>query len=276
MISLKAPAKINIGLKILDRRDDGYHGIETTFATINLSDLLTMEPSGPDVVLETNAPDIRTEDNLCFRAAELFRRRYGMTDGVRIRLVKNIPVGAGLGGGSSDAAATLKGMARLFNLNIEDHELMALAAELGADVPFFIKGGAAYARGRGEQLNFFKLPRMELVLYYPGYPISTKWAYQEYDRTMLTPGVEVDSIVRDKKKKVRQGFALENDFEKVVFKHHPDLLDVKMNLLSTGVFFVSLSGSGSCLFTLVDESTRPKVVKYLEGIGAQYFEVNTI
>lgn len=276
MISLKAPAKINIGLRILNKRDDGYHGIETTFATINLSDLLTMEPSGPDVVLEANAPDIRTEDNLCFRAAELFRRRYGITDGVRIRLVKNIPVGAGLGGGSSDAAATLKGMARLFSMNIEDHELMALAAELGADVPFFIKGGAAYARGRGEQLNFFKLPRMELVLYYPGYPISTKWAYQEYDRTMLTPGVEVDSIVRDKKKKVRQGFALENDFEKVVFKHHPDLLDVKMNLLSTGVFFVSLSGSGSCLFTLVDESTRPKVIKYLEGIGAQYFEVNTI
>lgn len=278
MISLKAPAKINIGLKILDRKDDGYHGIETTFATINLADLLTMEVSGSDIVLEANTPDIRAEDNLCFRAASLFRQRYGIADGVKIRLVKNVPIGAGLGGGSSDAAATLKGMARLFEMNIEERELMELAAELGADVPFFIRGGAAYARGRGDQLSFFKLPRMELVLYYPGYPISTKWAYEEYDRdrTVLTPDAGVDSIVANKqKKKSRQGFALENDFEKIVFKHHPDLLDVKMNLLSTGVFFVSLSGSGSCLFAVVDESTRQKVIKYLEGIGAQYYEVNT-
>lgn len=276
MISLKAWAKINIGLKILGKRDDGFHNIETTFATVNLSDLLTLEAAGSGVVVESSAPGIKEEDNLCFRAANLFMQRYGITEGVRIKLIKNIPVGAGLGGGSSDAAATMKGMVRLFNMEIEDNELMSLAAEIGADVPFFIKGGAAYARGRGEELKFFKLPRMEIVLYYPGYPIATKWAYEEYDRTTLTPGVEVDSIVRGKKKKIRQGFALGNDFEKVVFRFHPDLLDVKMNLLSTGVFFASLSGSGSCLFTMVDEGTRPKVVKYLEGIGAQYFEVNTI
>jgi 4-diphosphocytidyl-2-C-methyl-D-erythritol kinase len=275
VISQKAWAKINIGLKILDKRDDGFHNIETTFAMINLSDLLTLEATGSGLVLEANIPAIKAEDNLCFRAAELFRRRYGITDGVRIRLIKNIPVGAGLGGGSSDAAATLKGLAKLFKMNIEDDKLISLAAEIGADVPFFTKGGAAYARGRGEELKYFKLPRMDLVLYYPGYPISTKWAYEEYDKTLLTPGVGPDSIVR-KKKKVRQGFALENDFEKVIFKYHPDLLDVKMNLLSTGVFFVSLSGSGSCLFAVVDESTRHKVIKYLDGIGAQYFEVNTI
>ncbi|MBE0432443.1 4-(cytidine 5'-diphospho)-2-C-methyl-D-erythritol kinase [candidate division WOR-3 bacterium] len=276
MISLKAWAKINIGLKILDKRDDGFHNIETTFATINLSDLLALEAAGSGVVVEANDPGIKEEDNLCFHAADLFRRRYGITEGVRIKLIKNIPIGAGLGGGSSDAAATMKGMARLFNMNIEDSEFMSLAAEIGADVPFFIKGGAAYARGRGEELKFFKLPCMEIVLYYPGYPISTKWAYDEYDKTMLTPGVDVDSIVQKKKKKIRQGFALENDFEKVIFKFHPDLLDVKMSLLSAGGFFASLSGSGSCLFTMVDEGTRPKVVKYLEGIGAQYFEVNTI
>ena len=276
MISVKAYAKINVGLKILDKRDDGFHNIETTLAMINLSDILTLEQTDSGVVVDAPGLDVRQEENLCFRAADLFIGRYGIKDGVRVKLIKNIPVGAGLGGGSADAAAVLKGMARLHNMHIDDKELMELGAEIGSDVPFFVKGGAAYARGRGEELKFFKLPRMNLVLYYPGYPISTKWAYEEYDKSVLTPMPEVDNISGGKKKKIRKGFELENHFERVVFKRHPDLLDVKMNLLSTGVFFVSLSGSGSSIFAVVDETTRAKVVKYLDGIGAQYFEVNTL
>lgn len=276
MISMKAYAKINIGLKILNKREDGFHNIETTLATINLSDMLTLEQADAGIMVDAPDLEVKREDNLCFHAAKLFKQRYGIEDGVKIRLIKNIPVGAGLGGGSSDAAAVLKGMARLFNMHIEDKELMELGAEIGSDVPFFVKSGAAYARGRGEELKFFKLPRMDLVLYYPGYPISTKWAYEEYDKMMLTPMPDVDNISRDKKKKIRKGFELENHFEKVVFSRHPDLLDVKTNLLGTGVFFVSLSGSGSCIFAVVDESTRAKVLKYLDGIGAQYFEVNTL
>jgi 4-diphosphocytidyl-2-C-methyl-D-erythritol kinase len=276
MISMKAWAKINIGLKILDRRDDGYHNIETTLATINLSDMLTLEQAQSGIVVDAPGLEVKQEDNLCYRAAELFKKRYGVQDGVKIRLIKNIPIGAGLGGGSSDAAAALKGMARLFNMHIDDKELMELGAEIGSDVPFFVKNGAAYARGRGEELKFFKLPRMELVLYYPGYSISTNWAYEEYDKMMLTPVPDVDNISQGKKKKIRKGFELENHFEKVVFPRHPDLLDVKMNLLGTGVFFVSLSGSGSCIFAVVDDSSRAKVLKYLDGIGAQYFEVNTL
>lgn len=275
MITTKAWAKVNIGLKILSKREDGFHDIETTLATINLSDLITIDETESGIVLETGNLGIRKEDNLCFRAAELFIKRYGVTNGVKITLVKNVPVGAGLGGGSSDAAAVLRGMAQLFNMHIEDRELMELGAEIGSDVPFFVKGGAAYAKGRGEELRFFKLPHMDLVIYYPGYPISTKWAYEEYDRMMLTPAPGVDSINQDKKK-IKKGFALENHFEKVVFAHHPDLLDVKSNLLGAGVFFVSLSGSGSSLFAVVDESTRAKVTKYLDGIGAMYFEVHTV
>jgi len=276
MMTIKAWAKVNIGLKILGKRDDGFHNIETTLATINLCDLITIDEAVSGIVLEAGNIGIKKEDNLCFRAAELFIKRYGVTKGVKIGLVKNIPVGAGLGGGSSDAAAVLRGMAQLFNIYVEDKELMALASEIGSDVPFFIKGGAAYAKGRGEELSFFKLPQMKLVIFYPGYPISTKWAYEEYDKMMLTPAPDVDSISQDKKKKVRKGFALENHFEKVVFSRHPDLLDVKTNLLGTGVFFVSLSGSGSSLFAVVDENTRAKVTKYLAGIGAMYFEVHTL
>lgn len=276
MISIKAWAKINIGLKILNKRDDGFHNIETTLATINLSDMLTLEQIDSGLVVDAPNLEVKQEDNLCFRAADLFKRRYGIKEGISIRLIKNIPIGAGLGGGSSDAAAVLRGMARLFGLHIDDNELMELGTELGSDVPFFIRGGAAYARGRGEELKFFKLPHMKLVLYYPGYPISTKWAYEEYDRIMLTPVPDVDTISQGKKRKIRKGFELENNFEKVVFNRHPDLLDVKMNLLSTGVFFVSLSGSGSSIFAVVDETTRARVIKYLDGIGAQYFEVHTL
>jgi len=275
-MTIKAWAKINIGLKILNKRDDGFHNIETTLSTINLCDLLALEEISQRTEVETDMREVKPEENLCFRAAELFKRRYGIARGVKIGLIKNIPVGGGLGGGSSDAAAVLKGLTRLFDMHISDDELVELASELGSDVPFFIRGGAAYAKGRGDELTSFKLPHMELVVYYPGYPVSTKWAYDEYDKTILTQEVAVDSITQDNKKKIRKGFGLENHFERVVFRKYPDLLDVKTNLLGAGVFFVSLSGSGSCLFAIVDENTRAKVIKYLDSIGAQYFEVHTI
>jgi 4-diphosphocytidyl-2-C-methyl-D-erythritol kinase len=276
MIQLKAWAKINIGLKILNKREDGFHNIETTLSTVNLADFITLQKTDTKIELEAQGCDFPIEDNLCYRAADFFRGKYDIKSGVKISLVKNIPIGGGLGGGSSDAACVLKGMRKLFERDISDDELMNVAGQIGSDVPFFIKGGAAYARGRGDELKFFKLPRMSLVLYCPGYPISTKWAYEEYDKLILTPMTETDTIKPKEKKKLKMGFQLENSFERVVFKKHPDLLDVKVGLLSTGTLMVLLSGSGSCLFTLVDESIRKKIIKYLEGIGAQFFEVSTI
>lgn len=281
MTALKAWAKVNLGLKILNKRDDGFHNIETTLTTTNLADIIRIEEIDSGIIIEAKGLTIPTEENLCFRAADLFIKKYGCGKGVKIYLTKNIPVGGGLGGGSSDAAAVLKGMRELFALTISDEELMELSKDIGLDVPFFIKGGAAYARGRGDELKFFKLPRMSLLVYYPGYPISTKWAYQAYDEFVTTPQpdpqvfIEKDSG-KKKKKKEKKGFPLENDFEKVIFKHHPDLLDVKTHLLMTGCFLVLLSGSGSCLYTLIDESIRDKAINYLTGIGAHYFEISTI
>ena len=279
MITLKAWAKINISLKILNKRDDGFHNLETTLATINLADFLDIKEIESGIIIESEGLNIKPEANLCYQAADIFKRRFNITKGVKIKLIKNIPVGGGLGGGSADAACVLKGMNELFNLNVPDEELMELSKEIGSDVPFFIKGGAAYARGRGEELKFFKLSRMSFVLYYPGYPISTKWAYEAYDEFILTHQHEMDNIIEKKdgkKKKIRKSFVLENDFEKVVFKKHPDLGDVKAHLIAAGAFIVSLSGSGSCLFAVTDENIKKKVTKYLEGIGAQYFEVSTI
>ena len=278
MISLKAWAKINIGLKIIDKRDDGFHNIETTLSTINLSDFISIEEVESGIVIDTKGLDVAPEENLCYRAADIFKTRFHVADGIRISLIKNIPIGGGLGGGSSDAACVLKGMNKLFNLNISDEKLIEIGKDIGSDVPFFIKGGAAYARGRGDELKFFKLPAMSLVVYYPGYPISTTWAYAEYDKTILTPQSETDIISENskKKKKKRLSFNLQNDFERVVFKKQPDLLDVKTNLIASGAFLVSLSGSGSCLFAVIDDSNRNKIIEYLGGIGAQYFEVRTI
>ncbi len=278
MISSKAWAKINIGLKIIGKRNDGFHNIETTLSTINLSDLMSIEKTESGIVIDAKGLDVAPEENLCYRAADIFKKRFHITLGVKIGLIKNIPIGGGLGGGSSDAACVLKGMNKLFDLNISDEELFELGKEIGSDVPFFIKGGAAYAQGRGDELKFFKLPAMSLVVYYPGYPISTAWAYAEYDKTILTQQIETDIIMENGKKKKKKGvlFNLQNDFEGVVFKNHPDLLDIKTNLIVCGAFLVSLSGSGSCLFAVIDGSNRDKITKYLDGIGAQYFEVRTI
>jgi 4-diphosphocytidyl-2-C-methyl-D-erythritol kinase len=263
----------------MGRREDGYHNIETTLTTVNLSDLIRLEKSGGSIEVNCPGVDVPQKENLCYRAAELFKRTYQIDQGVKIDVIKNIPIGGGLGGGSSDAAAVLKGMATLFELKISDDEMMENAKTLGADVPFFIKGGAAIARGRGDELRFFKLPSMTLIIYWPGYAISTRWAYEEYDKSLLTKGPEmytVDGNDEKKTKRSRKGLELANDFEGVVFKKHPDLLDVKANMLAAGSLMVSLSGSGSCLFTLVDENIRKKLTKYLESIGAQFFEVSTI
>ncbi|MEO0129627.1 MAG: 4-(cytidine 5'-diphospho)-2-C-methyl-D-erythritol kinase [candidate division WOR-3 bacterium] len=277
MIRINAYAKINIGLTILNKRDDGYHNIETTLSTISLNDKILLEKIEKGIELISPGLKIPVENNLCYKAAQLFLKTYDIDEGIKITLQKNIPVGGGLGGGSSDAAGVLKGMCEVFNLNIPDEELMKLGRELGCDVPFFIKGGAAIARGVGDELKFFKLPKMLLVIYYPGYQISTKWAYEEYDKTMLTTGMDVDNILMQKKKKNRVGLNIVNDFEKVVFKAHPDLMDVKANLLGAGAYMVSLSGSGSCLYAVVDEkNVKKNVIKYLSSIGAMYFETETI
>jgi 4-diphosphocytidyl-2-C-methyl-D-erythritol kinase len=272
MITLEARAKINIGLKIIGKRDDGFHNIETTLTTINLADIITFEEKGQEIEVVATGLDIPSDKNLCYIAARLFIENFNVKKGVRINLTKNI-------GGSSDAACVLKGLNKLYDLNIPEQSLFEISRKIGSDVPFFIKGGAAYARGKGDELKYFKLPKMSLVIYWPGYPVLTKWAYEEYDKSLLTPPSETDIIIeaqKGKNKKARPIFELVNDFEKVVFKKHPDLLDVKTHLLATGAYVVTLSGSGSCIFVVVDEKTGKGVLKYLEGIGAQFFEVVTI
>jgi 4-diphosphocytidyl-2-C-methyl-D-erythritol kinase len=273
-MTLKALAKINIGLKILNKREDGYHNIETTFSTISLFDEIGLEEAGEEVEIQSPGLEIAQPDNLCNKAARLIIDEYKVNQGVKITLNKKIPIGGGLGGGSSDAAAVLKGLNTLWNLGLTEEKLMALGRKLGSDVPFFIHGGSAYARGVGDELKYFQMPKMNLIIYFPGYPISTRWAYEEHDKKVLTQRPEMDIIVG--KKKPKTGMEITNDFEPVIFAHHPDLLDVKSHLLASGAFVVSLSGSGSCLYVVVDEIIKKKALKYLLSISATYFEAETV
>jgi 4-diphosphocytidyl-2-C-methyl-D-erythritol kinase len=275
VIPLRAHAKINIGLKILNKREDGYHNLETTFSTISLADEIKLEETGETIEIHCPGLNISQSDNLCDKAARLIMAENNIKRGIKITINKHIPVGGGLGGGSADAAAVLKGLNTLWDLALSEEQLMARGKKLGCDVPFLIRGGAAYARGLGDELKYFKMPKMKLLLYYPGYPVSTKWAYEEYDKKVLTPRPEMD-IIEGKKKKPRVGMSINNDFEPFIYNRYPDLLDVKTQMLANGAFLVSLSGSGSCLYAVVDEKSRDNIVKYLNGIGAIYFEAETI
>src|SRR3989441_8292091 len=177
-LHLNAYAKVNLTLNVVGARSDGYHEIESVMHTIALHDSITLREAGTGVeVLVTDSEVPNDHRNLVVRAAQLLREAFGVERHVQIELVKRIPAAAGLGGGSSDAAGTLLGLAQLWELRLDGRELMALATKLGSDVPFFLEGGAAVARGRGERLTFLPpLPTTWIVLARPQVAVPTEWA----------------------------------------------------------------------------------------------------
>ncbi|TAK60449.1 MAG: 4-(cytidine 5'-diphospho)-2-C-methyl-D-erythritol kinase, partial [Bacteroidetes bacterium] len=180
MVIKKAYAKINIGLRILGKREDGYHDIETIFHRTNIFDRLIFELNKEIFISVSGFPLPNDNNNLSLRAANLLRQSYNLPFGVKIGLEKNIPIGAGLGGGSSDAAATLLGLRTLWNLPISIAELNVLAQQLGADVPYFLHDDSAYGTGRGDTLEYFHLDLPYwIVLVYPAIHVSTAWAYSQ-------------------------------------------------------------------------------------------------
>lgn len=264
MIRVKAYAKINLGLRIIRRRDDGYHDIETIFHRINLFDELSLTPSST-ISMSCGQSGLPTDDrNLCIRAAELIAQRCGMQAGVHIDLTKTIPIGAGLGGGSSDAAATLSGLHQLWNLRMSDTELSAIAVQLGSDVPYFMRGGSAYATARGDVLDYFRLnlPYWILVVY-PNLHVSTAWAYQEFKSQNSKFKISLKSAVLDhinEPQKLRQ--LVVNDFETIVVHTHEPVARARDALIGSGAEFVQLSGSGSSVYGLFrDEDTARNAEK---------------
>jgi len=253
-----APAKINLGLWVGKRRPDGYHEIITTMVPLEFGDYIkiTKEAKGIEVKTTGIRFDVNEKDNLAYRAAELFFAAAKINAGCSIVIEKCIPLGSGLGGGSSDAATVLAGLNRLYHQPLNPKRVQDLALQLGSDVPFFLKGVPCIARGRGEKLRPISLPRLLVLLYCPAFPVSTSWAYQELDRIRrkLTPPPVFPKIIGLKLRRGKlAGLAAQiySSFEPVVFRRYPELAQVKKLLLRRGAYVASLSGSGSTVYGLL-------------------------
>lgn len=252
----KAYAKVNLFLRISGKRKDGYHNIESLMQSIDLSDDLKIEKSRSNclITVKCKNADIPLKDNLVYKAAKLFKDMAEIKEGIRITLVKNVPTGAGLGGGSSDAASVLKSLNAMFNHPLSKAKLVKAAASLGSDVPFFLFGGLALAKGRGEkitQLNI-NIP-LWLVLVKPSVHVSTPWAYNSFDKfkkNKLTRYLGYNRIIRQIKggdagiiKSI--GF---NDFESVISQNFPVIPKIKNELINAGALAVGMTGSGSTMY----------------------------
>lgn len=250
-MQLFAPAKINLSFKILGRREDGFHEIETLMAPLSLADELTIEPdeSGKGIDFTTNDPTLPPGgDNLVVQAARSFFSAIKEKPGVRIALRKNIPHGAGLGGGSSDAASTLLGLNQLHEQPLTTDRLMNVAAALGSDVPFFLAQSAARCRGRGEIVEPVEpLPPLSLLLLKPEFGVPTPWAYRQWLESRELPGV-------DYAPQQAGNMILQNDLERPVFEKHIFLARLKGWLREQPeVAAALLSGSGSTMFAVLRE-----------------------
>jgi 4-diphosphocytidyl-2-C-methyl-D-erythritol kinase len=250
-VRLPAFAKINLCLHVLGRRPDGYHELRTIFQAISLHDTLHLSlVSLPGITLETNDPALPTgPENLIYRALDSIRAEIGIRGGIYARLEKRIPVARGLGGGSSDAAAALIGTLRLTKKKLPLYRLMAIAAGLGADVPFFLVGGRAVATSRGDEI--YPLPdapkRSILVVSPNGIGVSTKDAYQWVSQE-LTNRPQPHNIWGFCALCWSRSGALSNDFEGPVFSRHPRLGEIRTGLLKRGAADAALAGSGSAVF----------------------------
>lgn len=276
-------AKVNLGLRVLDRRPDGYHNVLTLMQAIDFHDdvLVSVDwHGGPQVELECNRKDLEHEENLAWRAANALLRHLGLTATVRIGLRKRIPVGSGLGGGSSDAAAVLRGLADLLPQPVSPMEMCTIATGLGSDVPYFLVGGTAVATGRGTEVSALEdLPVAALVLVLPAIEVSTAKAYADLAASRagsLTPHAGTPTMGGSGSHQpprlagLPDGLSdwIHNDFEGVVFRQFPALAGVKTNLLAGGARHALMSGSGSAVFGIFDSvSTAGQVAVDLVEAG---------
>ena len=252
-LTVRAPAKINLALRVLRRLPDGYHELDTVFQAVDLWDTLEIRPAD-ELVLKVDEGQPAGEANLVYRAADLLRERFPAVDrGAALSLHKTIPMQAGLGGGSSDAAAALLGCARLWDLDVEREELNRLGAELGADVPFFLTGGTARGRHRGDRLEALPpFPQCSLLLGRPSFGLSTAEVFSAVASRLTLPGNGVNLPVFSGHKWPDDndfGFMI-NDLEQVAFELRPELRTVRDRLLDHGAGAALLSGSGSTVFGL--------------------------
>jgi 4-diphosphocytidyl-2-C-methyl-D-erythritol kinase len=256
-VKIRAPAKVNLFLRVLGRRPDGYHLLDTLIVPVSLYDVIEIrrvpakrqQPANARITIDCDDPAVPAgEENLAYRAAQLLLKQVDRPTGIHIHIQKRIPLGAGLGGGSTDAAATLLGLNRLFKLNLSAARLERLALRLGADVPFFIRARPARAYGIGERLRPVReLVHFWLVILYPGFSVGTASVYNKLSKNLTkpTPG---NSIATSLKRFDRLTDLLVNDLESVTLESYPKIRLLKEKLLREGAAGGLMSGSGSSVF----------------------------
>lgn len=270
-ISLKALAKINLGLDVVRRREDGYHEVRMIMQTIHLYDRLDIKRTQePGIQIQTNLSFLPVnENNLIYKAAKLLMDEFSITDGVSVKLDKRIPVAAGMAGGSTDAAAMLIGVNRLFSLGLTKRQLMERGVQIGADVPYCIMRGTALAEGIGEELSpLAPMVKCPVLIAKPSISVSTKFVYQNLKLDDATIHPDIDRLIDDIRAKNLYDIAahMGNVLETVTIPNYPVIDEIKKHMLSHGAVGAMMSGSGPTVFGLFDdEATAKKAYKAMRS-----------
>ena len=277
----KAPAKINLGLDVLGKRADGYHELEMVMSSVDLADRLIMEELEEDkIIIETNKAFLPIDKrNNVYQAASIVKKRYGINKGILIRITKNIPVAAGLGGGSTDCAAALRGMDRLWQLGLTMPELIDIGMEVGTDVPYCIYGTTAFISGKGEKVTPLRpMPQCWVVLVKPRLSVSTGKIFQEVDLDQLHhPDIQElsDAILAEDYQ--RMITAMGNSLESITIPKHPVVQQIKERMMKYGADVALMTGSGPTVFALCQKYSRAqRVYNALKGFCEEVYLVRTL
>lgn len=272
-MKILSPAKINLGLQVLNKRKDGYHNINTVFYPVNIFDELEFSPS-EQISVTTVGMNLPMEENIVYQAAFKLRKKIGIQMGADIKLTKRLPSGAGLGAGSANAAITLLALKSMWKSDISNTELLIIAQSLGADVPFFLRKGAAVGASRGEKLNYIGWQaKHKIAIVSPDIHISTPEAYRALGRTDKSPSpIDFPKILYRSDENPSLLNMLTNDFEAYAFSAYPEIKAIKKKLYSEGAVFSMMSGSGSSIFAFFEKEKDLKGLSQIFSDCRVYLE----
>ncbi|MBM6859755.1 4-(cytidine 5'-diphospho)-2-C-methyl-D-erythritol kinase [Clostridium saudiense] len=274
-MKIRAYAKVNISLDVVGKREDGYHLLKMIMQNIDLYDEIIVEKQSSDITIECNKNYVPIDSrNLAYKAAMVFKERYNISECVKIKIFKNIPVSAGLAGGSTDAAAVLKVMNKLFEVNAPKEELMELGLKLGADIPYCIQGGTALCEGVGEIITPLKPFKDKIiVLVKPSFGVSTKEVYKNFELEKVKKHPETEALINAMAKDDLRyvAYNMRNLLENVTLKKHKVLINLKEEMNKYGAINSMMSGSGPTVFAFFDDMLKAQ--KCFEKMKEKYNEV---
>lgn len=275
---IKAYAKINLGLDVIGKLPNGYHEVKMVMQTVGIYDVLTLEKAESGITVITDSKELPTdENNLVYKAAKLMKEKYNIQEGIRIHLQKNIPISAGMAGGSTDAAAAMKGISRLFGLEAGLEEMFDMGVAIGADVPYCVIGGTALAEGIGEKLTPLEMaPECYVLVAKPDIDVSTRYVYEHLDIAKIEHHPDIDGMVEAINVGSLQGILdrMDNVLESVTIPAYPVIDDIKRRMKELGAVNSLMSGSGPTVFGIfLEERTAQEAMEQLqqEKLAKQIF-----